>query len=363
MMQKVYNEHYDPHFSRNAALMTDFLDKHYFRSELIGFEELPERNNPNAPLIYISNHSGMAFPWDGIIFAAKLLMHCNFELKNAFRPLSAPMLSKSVLSNPFMVKEMWKKVGCIDATFDNFEAMMGYKDSNVLVYPEGVPGISKGFNNKYQLQRFSSSCVYMAIKHQTNIVPVMSVGAEYINPCSYKSEMLNKLVNKIGVLFLPITPILILLVLQPWIFYMAFPAKLRFVRLATIDYKTLSDKNADELTKPELQAIAETLRQKVQLQLNETVKKYENEPFEFKNLLKTLFSNKKHLPFLTCAGWALLFAEFEYQQKRGKVIEFDKLNFWSIFRIIAHSPLVLCYYIPIFGWIPLLIKGYKGNKL
>jgi hypothetical protein len=274
------------------------------------------------------------------------------------------MLSQSVLSNPFMVKELWKKVGCVDATFENFEAMMHYPHGHLLVYPEGVDGIAKGFNNKYKLQRFSSSFVYMAIKHQTDIVPVMTISGEYINPFSFKSTFLNKLVNKVGVLFLPITPILLLLVLQPWVFYMAFPAKMRFVRCKTIKPQDLTTElNVDAISRTELKAIAEKIRLQVQVELNAAVQQYGQKNYDMQEFWRVMKQNFRQLPFITCVGWAFLFAEFEHQIKQNKAVDFSKLNFWSIFKIIAHTPLVLCYYIPIVGWLPLLIKGYRGNKL
>ena len=31
--------------------------------------------------------------------------------------------------------------------------------------------------------------------------------------------------------------------------------------------------------------------------------------------------------------------------------------------MVWRNPFVLAYYIPLLGWIPLAIKGYRGNKL
>ena len=86
---------------------------------------------------------------------------------------------------------------------DDEDAMvsMQYNDSNILIYPEGVPGIGKGFNNKYQLQRFSTSFIRMAIKYKTDIIPISTINAEYINPWSYNIGWITKLVNKIGMPF------------------------------------------------------------------------------------------------------------------------------------------------------------------
>ncbi len=42
-----------------------------------------------------------------------------------------------------------------------------------MLYPEGVPGIGKGFNRKYQLQRLATSMVRLGLQHGTDIMPVL----------------------------------------------------------------------------------------------------------------------------------------------------------------------------------------------
>jgi hypothetical protein len=181
------------------------LDQCYFRSAFVGFEPFPERNHPDRPLIFASNHSGMAFPWDGIIFTARLFARSGYDFAKAVRPLTAPMLSRSTLMNPFLVENFWKRVGSIEATSLNFETMMHCPDSNILVYPEGVPGIGKGFDKKYQLQRFfATSFIRVSLKYQADIIPVATVNGEYINAYAYHSDAVNRLANKVGIpFFLP----------------------------------------------------------------------------------------------------------------------------------------------------------------
>ncbi|HMZ59286.1 MAG TPA: hypothetical protein PL048_10950 [Leptospiraceae bacterium] len=71
--QKIYYEYFDPDFA-DAILrnVISVLDEYYFRTKFIAPEKLHERNNPERPIIYAGNHSGMAFPWDAIIFVANL---------------------------------------------------------------------------------------------------------------------------------------------------------------------------------------------------------------------------------------------------------------------------------------------------
>ena len=67
----IIDEYFDPDFAVDLVEhLVQYIDQLYFRSEFIGFDPLPERNNPERPLIFCSNHSGNAFPWDAIVFVA-----------------------------------------------------------------------------------------------------------------------------------------------------------------------------------------------------------------------------------------------------------------------------------------------------
>ena len=127
----IYTEYFDKEFVR--CLINNLLapiDETYFRSRFVGFRNLPERNNPDRPLIYASNHSGMAFPWDAIIFGCGLYKKHKYDEKQLMRALSAPMLSQSRLMNPFMLQDAWKRTGCIDATTLNFETKQKHQTPN-----------------------------------------------------------------------------------------------------------------------------------------------------------------------------------------------------------------------------------------
>lgn len=350
------------------ALSKDVLsliDKVYFRSELVGFEEsnYPKRNNPERPLIFASNHSGMAFPWDAMIFINRV-----HELKNygsdAVRPLTAPMLSASVLMNPYQIKHFWKKVGgAVDATTLNFETLMHQNDFNVMIYPEGVPGIGKGFNRRYQLQKLSTSMVRMAIKYRTDIVPVAVVNGEFINPYTYSSKIVNKIANALGIPFLPLGLITPFILLFPWIFYMGFPAKLIFVMGKRVKPYEMTEKPFEEMTYDDFRVIADKIHVQMQAELTEAEQKYGKKPYRLGEHFKLLFKYFKFFPYTVPIGWPLLFAEFE--RVRVKKQDFEsplKLGWGSALRIILQNPLVLAYYIPILGWIPLAIRGFRKVK-
>lgn len=354
--KKIYTEYYD--FSYLKSIINnicDFIDKYYFRSRFIGFENIPQRNNPDRPLIYASNHSGMAFPWDAMMFGAGLLKLNNYDTFNSVRGLAAPMLSQSPLMNPYLIHNLWKKAGGIDATTLNFETMMQYKGSNVLIYPEGVPGIGKGFNRRYHLQRFATSFIRMSLKYKTDIIPVSTVNAEYVNPYSYKSIRVNRIVNKIGIPFLPLGLSTLGIILQPWVFYCAFPAKLTYVMGKRIKPYEMTDKPFEEIEREDLVRIANTVKHQMQHELVEAVRKYGQNPYEVKDVLSITLKNLSKAFYFFPSGWPLLFLEHErlYKKSKGNPVNM-RIRFFSFIKMIIRNPRVMVFYLPIIGWIPII---------
>ena len=203
--QSIYTRFFDPGYVESLDRnIFKHIDRHYFRCRFINFDTFPERNNPDRPLIFAGNHSGMAFPWDAIMFNAGLLRLGGYNLRTSVRTLIAPPLAATRLMNVFLVKNFWRRAGGVAATTLNFETMMQRLESDIMIYPEGVPGIGKGFNNRYQLQRFAGSFIRMSLKYKTDIIPVHTINGEYINPYVFSLEKVNKVMRKIGIPFLPL---------------------------------------------------------------------------------------------------------------------------------------------------------------
>ncbi len=367
--QHIYDDYFREEFTQTLDdNLLQLLDRVWFRSELVGFEDFPQRNRPDRPLIFASNHSGMAFPWDAMVALSHLWRHLlktRGSLRDLPRPLSAPMLSQTALMNPYLVKDFWKKNGCVDATTLNFETMMYYQDHNLMLYPEGVPGIGKGFNRKYQLQRLATSMVRLSLEHGTDIVPFYTINAEYLNPYAYSFEPINRLTKKIGIPFLPLTLMLVLVIVQPWAFYLAFPAKLTFVMGTRIRSSDLTTKNRDELTREDYLAISERIRLQMQAEMDVAVHNYGQQPYRWGELWQRIKENRRFFPFFLPFAWPAMFAEFERlyvtEGRRNFRMQLDRPGAW--FRMMWRNPITLAYFVPVLGWIPLAIKGYRGNKL
>jgi len=333
------------------------LAEDYFRPEFIGFDHFPERNNPDVPLIFASNHSGMAFPWDAIILASEVYEMFGYNQKS-IRPLASPMLSESILMNPFLHKNLWKTVGSVDASFLNFETMLHQKEHNLLIYPEGVPGIGKGFNRRYQLQRFSSSFITMSIKYRTDVVPVFTVNGEYINPYAYRVDWINQLANRFGVPYIPVGPVSMLLPFQPWVFYSALPAKLIYVLGKTIRPYEMTSTPLEEMEMKELVKIKEIVKAEMQEQLHNAVRDYGETPYKIGEFFSVTFKNIRKFPYNFPFGWPLVFSAFIRAWNKGEGKHQSlKLGFLSTIRILLQRPFNIWYFIPIIGWIPILIRG------
>ncbi len=333
------------------------INERYFRPEFVGFDSFPERNNPEKPLIFASNHSGMAFPWDAMILVSEMYRKFNFG-PQSMRPLATPVLSESRIMNPFLYDNLWRKVGSVNASFLNFETMMHQKDHNLLIYPEGVNGIGKGFNRKYQLQRFSSSFITLSIKYQTDIIPVLTVNGEYINPFAYNIKWLNNLVKGVGIPFLPVSPLSIFMPLQPWIFYAALPAKLTYVLGERISPYKMTDKSVEDLEYEELLDIKERVKQLMQQQLNKAVEGHGQEPYKIREFLKLSMKKPIRTLFALPYCWALLYnaKNVQWEDKAAPSSTFFR-KIWSTLNSIFRKPYVLFFYIPVIGWLPILWMG------
>jgi len=362
--QYIINEFYDSDYAKAIVKHVALpINKIWFRAELVGFDTLPERNNPERPLILATNHSGMAFPWDAMIFGSVYNEHTAWT-KHSIRVLTAPMLSKSNLMNPFALPNVWKRSGAIDATFLNFETMMQQSDCNLLIYPEGVPGIGKGFNRKYQLQELKTSYLRMSVKYKVDIVYFYTINGEYINPYSYNSNFVSRLVNAIGIPFLPLGIMTPLILIQPWIFYFGFPAKLTYVMGERIKPYEMTTKPYDEISQEEFKDLSAKIRQRWQKGLKEAEEKYGRKPFNIKDLKSNIIRYPKMFFKSMPIFWAFLFYEFERQFRTRTPDKIDlKTGFFRNFGILLRIPFLLSFYIPIIGLIPLAIKGYRNHQL
>lgn len=208
------------------------LIKAYYRAQLHGFENIPEE----GAVILACNHSGNAFPHDSFVLDQLLWKHAAFKIESKIRPLFSPRLAVTWWMRPFGLDNWWRRFGGIDQTYINFDRALA-RGARVIYYPEGIPGIGKGFNRRYELQPFQASFIKLAARHNVKVLPVYGVNAEYINPASLTFKWVDALAGRFtGIPFIPV-PLIILALIFPFIFYFGFPANMKFFVGKPIDVR------------------------------------------------------------------------------------------------------------------------------
>ena len=361
-LQKL-NQNFSPSYTKFILdkLMKP-IDDTWFRSEMVGFGDSPNRKKGENPYILVTNHSGMAFPWDAITFSYNLYVKYGFSYGTS-RALVAPALTENLFMNPFLISSLWKKFGGVPATYLNFETMMNQKEHNVLIYPEGVDGIGKGFNKRYQIQDMRPTFIRMSLKYKCEIITFSTVNAEYINPFAYSWRWLNKQVRHFGIPFVPMGITTLLIFIQPWMFYIALPAKLYFVFGRKIRPWEMIDKPIEEITNSDIRILTKKIKNQMQDDLNIAREKYGKNPYQWKSLFKEAITNRRKLHYFMLMNWPFLFSEYDRRYQTGNEKSIHDINLWTIIKLIIKKPIILAFFIPIFGWpIIFLRSSWESRK-
>jgi len=169
-----------------AHFVTSFLYDRWFRVRSQGHEHIPAE----GPVIVAANHSG-TLPFDAMMMYADLL-----------RRTDPPRLPRAVADSfvaglPF-VGMLFARAGAVGGARRNVEYLL-QQGELLLIFPEGVPGISKRFSQRYELQTWRGGHVELAMKYGASVVPAAVVGAEEQMP------QLGRLpVRLFGAPFLPV---------------------------------------------------------------------------------------------------------------------------------------------------------------
>ncbi len=181
----------DMEFLEQFRPLARWIYHKYWRVTVTGIENVPAEGRA----LLVANHSGV-LPFDGamVIMAVQeehpqprlvraLVLSLFFQL-----PFTAPILAKT---------------GQVQASPINSARLLN-NDELALVFPEGVKGIGKTWNRRYQLARFGrGGFVRVALQTRSPIIPVSIVGAEEIYPHLVN---LKPLANLLGLPYVPITP-------------------------------------------------------------------------------------------------------------------------------------------------------------
>ena len=173
--------------------MLGFFYRRYFRCLSFGIEHIPD----SGPVMLVGNHSG-GLPVDGGMVIASL-----FFDKDPPRHTHG-MVEKFAQHWP-VVSPIFSRVGQLTGLPEH--AVQLLRAGRVLmVFPEGARGTGKLYKDKYQLVRFGTGFVRLALRTGTPIVPLAFVGGEEAIPTVFHAQRLAKW---IGAPYVPITPYLL----------------------------------------------------------------------------------------------------------------------------------------------------------
>jgi 1-acyl-sn-glycerol-3-phosphate acyltransferase len=174
-----------------AALV--YLHRYWFRTEVHGLE-----NVPSGRALIVGNHSGQ-IPLDGIVIALAM------ALDSEHPRFPRAMLERFISTLPFL--SVWfPRVGQVLGTPENARHLLE-KDDALIVFPEGVKGISKNYSERYKLAPFGPGFMRLALETQSPVVPVAVIGAEEQYP---SMADLKGIARVFGLPALPIIPQLFL---------------------------------------------------------------------------------------------------------------------------------------------------------
>lgn len=137
----------------------------WFRVHAHGIDNVPA----DGAAIVAVNHSGLV-PLDAMMVTSNLTREG--PLGRAPRAVA----DKFVPNLPW-VNVMFQRAGAIAGSRGNFHAVLD-EGGLIVVFPEGTPGIGKGFAKRYQLQPFRPGHAELAIRHRAKIVPTAVIGSE-----------------------------------------------------------------------------------------------------------------------------------------------------------------------------------------
>lgn len=150
---------------KNNMRFTKFLYDTYFKVEAIGLENVPKEGR----CLIIPNHSGQ-LPFDGMLVAYAMLT-------NPYGPRAPKAMVEKFLPTVPFIGNWLNSVGAVIGDPVNCERMLDNEEA-VIAFPEGVRGANKLYKQRYQLQRFGTGFMHLAMKHDAPIIPVAVVGME-----------------------------------------------------------------------------------------------------------------------------------------------------------------------------------------
>jgi 1-acyl-sn-glycerol-3-phosphate acyltransferase len=172
----------DPEIGKQSAAAAALIYHYYFRVQTRGIERVP----PGRVLL-IGNHAGNTLPMDGGLLALSMLIE-------AEPPRMCRGMAEFYLPRIPWWSELIHRAGAVVGTPENCVQLLEREEA-IMVFPEGHRGFIKPYSKRYQLQRFGTGFVRLALQTHTPIVPVGIVGSEEQSPGLVDATALGKLIG------------------------------------------------------------------------------------------------------------------------------------------------------------------------
>jgi 1-acyl-sn-glycerol-3-phosphate acyltransferase len=157
------------------------LYRSYFRVRVFGAENVKDHS-----YIVTSNHTGQ-IPIDAMLITIAFA----FDVSPP-RVLRA-MVERFMAQLPF-IGDLAAQTGSILGDRANCSYLIDHGES-ILVFPEGVRGISKNTPEFYKLRHFSEGFYRIALQKKTPILPVCVIGAEEMFPFVFHSKKIARVLK------------------------------------------------------------------------------------------------------------------------------------------------------------------------
>lgn len=180
------------HLERFYTLVGWFY-RSYFRCTSFGVERVPDK----GPVLLIGNHSG-GLPVDGGMILASLFLEHE-------PPIHAHGMVEYFAQRWPFVSETFSRLGQLPGLREHAEQLLR-AGRHLMVFPEGARGTGKLYRDRYQLVRFGTGFMRLALSTGAPIVPLAFVGGEEAIPTVLHLKRLAKL---LATPYIPVTPYLL----------------------------------------------------------------------------------------------------------------------------------------------------------
>lgn len=179
----------DPESVKVALSGAKTLYRDYFRVETHGIDRIPE-----GRVLLIANHGGQ-LPLDGMLIGTAMLLEATPPR------LIRGMVERWAPSVPF-VNTFFSRLGQMVGDQRNCRELLSAGEC-VLAFPEGAAGSGKTIQHRYELQKFGTGFMRLALESGAPVLPVAVIGSEETYPSVWDAKPIAKLFSAP---YFPVTP-------------------------------------------------------------------------------------------------------------------------------------------------------------